>query len=308
MISKRPLAIFVVGPTASGKTKLSLEIAESCGAPIVNADSIQLYEGLKLGSSAPTEEEKARVPHELFQVIPKGDTWTVSQYESAAWKIVEGHLKKGPVVIVGGSGFYVRALEKGLSEAPPDDPEIRQLVVDRIQSEGDESVYADLVVVDPASAKKIHPNDHYRMVRALSYYLTFGRAFSEDQNLVKAREWPSPILKIGMTGTQNELRERIQQRTEKMLEDGFVAEVQGLLSEGLSEWWPMKSVGYDEVVRFLGGELSEENLRETIVQKTLALAKKQKTWFQRDKDIHWFGSKELNQALEFFRKQDRIQS
>lgn len=304
---KGPSLIFVVGPTASGKTDCALDIAESLNASIVNADSIQLYEGLVIGSSAPTIEQKRRAPHELFQVIPKGKTWTVGEYEEQAFKAVEKyHSQNKPVVVVGGSGFYIQALEKGVSVAPPDDPNIRESLYERLESEGEDILYRELQACDPETAKHVHPRDHYRVIRALSYFLSFKRPFSADKFNSAPRVWPGPVLKIGFRASQEELKERIQIRTRSMLEEGFIDEVSKLLGEGLGEWWPLKSVGYFEVTQFLAGAFDRKDLERQIVQKTLLLAKKQKTWFQRDKDIQWFSLGEKKAAHDLILDLSRV--
>ena len=292
--------IFVVGPTASGKTDLAVEIASKINAPIINADSIQLYQGLVIGSSAPSEAQKAKVPHELFQVIPKGKSWTVGEYEEAAWSVVESyHQKNKPVVIAGGSGFYIQALEKGLSPSSADLPEVREKITRRLEHEGEEALFLELKSVDPKSASAIHPRDHYRLVRALAYYHSFSRPFSEDKVNPAPRIWRGKVYKVGLTASQEELKKRIRQRTETMLKKGFIEEVSALLSEGLENWWPLKSVGYYEVSRHLAGDYSLEQLEDVIVQKTLLLAKKQKTWFQRDTEIQWFNMDQTKGALDW---------
>ncbi len=289
--------LFILGPTASGKSSLGFRLAKSLGACIVNADSIQLYEGLLIGSAAPSEKERREVDHFLFQVIPKGQNWTASDYEENAWKIINEQIPHRPVVIVGGSGFYLQALEKGMGPAPNEDESVKQELERELKSKGSAHLYKELSQVDPKSAQKIHPNDSYRILRALGYFRTFHRTFSEDQKQSKQRQWPGVVQKVGLTGSQAELEAVISKRVHLMLEAGFLKEVKGLLDEGLSDWWPMKSVGYKEVVEYLNGDFAESELVPRIVQKTLALAKRQKTWFKRDLSVKWYPFQESERAF-----------
>lgn len=290
-------AVFIVGPTATGKSRLAHELALKTGGCILNADSIQLYQGLSIGSAAPTDAEKGEVDHFLFQVVPKGKTWTASEYQEKAWEIVERELKSRLVVIVGGSGFYVQALERGMGESKSESEEVRLQLEAELIEKGAESLHEELRKVDPEAAERVHTNDHYRLLRALGYYRTYGTRFSEDQKLSSVRSWPGKVIKVGLSGTQEELRAVIEKRTQSMMERGFVEEVKHLLDEGLEDWWPLQSVGYKEVAQFLKGEIPERDLIPTIVQKTLYLAKRQKTWFKRDDQVQWYPFHKNDQAL-----------
>lgn len=295
--------IFILGPTASGKSQLALKLAQKISACVVNADSIQLYEGLEIGSAAPSHEEKKRVDHHLFQVIPKGQVWSASEYQEQAWRVISKELSSRPVIVVGGSGFYIQALEKGMGDSKSEAPEVRAQLEDELLEKGSEVLYLELQSVDRASAEKIHPNDHYRLLRALGYFRTYGSAFSEDQKVVKSRVWPQPILKVGLKGSQQELSTRISARAQEMVDKGLLQEVQALLHEGLSDWWPLQSVGYNEARQVLEGDLEKSQLVKEITQKTLNLAKRQKTWFQRNPDIQWFALDQQDQALEWILSQ-----
>lgn len=290
-------AVLIVGPTATGKSQLAHRLARETGGCIVNADSIQLYQGLKIGSAAPTDEEKSEVDHFLFQVVPKGEAWTASEYQEKAWKIVERELRSRVVFIVGGSGFYVQALERGMGGSKAESEEVRNQLESELREKGGEALFEELKRVDKVAAAKLHPNDHYRLLRALGYYRTFGTRFSEDQRLSSVRAWPGGLIKVGLTGTQEELRPVIEKRTQSMMERGFIDEVKSLLDEGLEDWWPLQSVGYKEVVQFLRAEISKEDLVPEIVKKTLYLAKRQKTWFKRDDQVQWHPFYENDEAL-----------
>lgn len=289
--------VFIVGPTATGKSNLALRLAKKIDGCIVNADSIQLYQGLTIGSAAPSEKEREEVDHFLFQVIPKGETWTASEYQERAWQIIEQELKSRPVIVVGGSGFYFQALERGMGPSRAESDEVRSRLESELSENGSTDLYKELKEVDPLSASRIHPNDHYRLLRALGYYKTYGTRFSEDQKLSSLRQWPGPLIKLGLDGSQEELKPVIASRVQSMMARGFIEEVQSLLEQGLEEWWPLRSVGYKEVARFLKSDAAAENLVSEITQKTLYLAKKQKTWFKRDGDVKWFPFYKNDQAL-----------
>lgn len=289
--------LFILGPTASGKSALGFRLAKKLGACIVNADSIQLYQGLVIGSAAPSEEERLEVDHYLFQVVPKGENWTAFDYEERAWKVINEQLQHRPVVIVGGSGFYLQALEKGMGPALNEDESIKKELERELEEKGAASLYEELRRVDPESARRIHFNDSYRVLRALGYFRTFQRPFSEDQKQTELRQWPGVLYKVGLTGSQTELVDVVEKRVNQMMKAGFLDEVKGLMEEGLSEWWPMKSVGYREVLEHLSGELAESELIPRIVQKTLSLAKRQKTWFKRDSSVKWYPFQDSDRAF-----------
>ena len=291
--------IFIQGPTATGKSQLAMDLASIMGASILNADSIQLYEGLQIGSAAPSKDEKEKVPHHLFQVIPKGETWTASQYEQTAWELLQKELVLRPVLVVGGSGFYFSALEKGMGDSKPEDPGVRAQLEEDLKTRGADQLHKELSECDPEAAAKIHPQDHYRLLRSLGYFRTYGRKMSEDQKLKSVREWPGPLIKVGFWATREQLEPVVRARVEKMNALGFEKEVESLFKEGLESWWPLQSVGYKEWVEVLQGDLSRDSVVDAIVKSTLYLAKRQKTWFQRDKDLKWFSMDQKDQAFNW---------
>lgn len=286
--------VFLVGATASGKSSLALDLAERFGGAILNSDSVQVYQDLLIGSAAPTVEEKRRVPHFLFQEVPPPNRITAGDYARMAMNHLENLKRKFPLVlIVGGTGFYLMALENGMLPVEKADPEIQSELEASLEEEGGaRKLHEELCAKDPIAGKRISVADHYRLVRALEVIRRTGRPLSEIEKEHRETRppFPYPLLKLGVRVAREKQRERIVLRTRKMLEEGLLEEVRGLMGRGLADWEPLQSVGYKEALRFLRGDSDIPDLKaleEKIVQSTLKLAKKQKTWFQRDAEIHW---------------------
>lgn len=282
-------AVFVVGTTASGKSDWALDLAEEAKGCIFNCDSIQLYQKLEIGSAQPTQEQKARVPHHLFAYVPPPEEMTAGKYRRDHMELLEK--TNQTVFVVGGTGFYFQALEKGMYSAPAAAPEVQREIEDTLAKEnGGEILWNELHAKDPESAKRIHKNDHYRLVRAIELIRREGKTLSEIRTHLQNQPvaYPRAYKKVGIKWEKDVLEKRIQQRTQKMIENGLIEETAKLLDEGLENWSPLHSVGYVETITFLTENKTKEWLFEEIVRSTLQLAKKQRTWFQRDQEIQWF--------------------
>jgi tRNA dimethylallyltransferase len=293
--------VFVVGPTASGKSELALRLAEKFQGAIINCDSIQLYKSVNIGSAKPSPEDFARAPHFLFDVVPEGQEITAGWYHREFFATIKSLEGKFPVVfVVGGTGFYFQAIEKGMYSIGAANPDIQRQVEAELEEEGGaECLYQELVRQDPATAEKISANDHYRLGRAIEMMRTHGRPVSEIKKefAEQAEPFPYPLLKLGLKADREALAPRVELRTQKMLSAGLLKEVRGLLQRGFAEWSPLRSVGYKECVDFLQGRIADEKqLFELIVQNTLRLAKRQRTWFRRDSDIVWVSPEEFSTA------------
>lgn len=293
-------AIFVVGPTASGKSQFALSLAQKFGGCIINCDSIQFYDRLKIGSAGPTEEELKLVPHYLYGYVNPPDEVTAGQYLRDFHRLIENNKDlKSPLIIVGGTGFYVQALQKGMYNVPQIQPELKQQIEDEIRDHGNEKAYKELTDFDPET--KIHINDAYRIGRALEVKRAFNLKMSElkmqallnDESDTKSKI-PFPFITIGVDVDREILVKNIEQRTEKMLQAGFIDEVKALIDEGYEEWAPMNSVGYAEIKQLLAGRIARSDLSELINQSTRQLTKKQKTWFKRDPEIKWVQPHDTN--------------
>lgn len=289
---------FVVGATCSGKSAWALKQAlNSASACLVNCDSIQVYEGLRIGSAAPSKDELKQIPHYLFSYVPCGGKMTAGQYARDFFKLMD-EIKSlyQYVFVVGGTGFYFQAIEKGLYPTLPSNSEIKMQLEEILKTnEGESILYKELLEKDPLVARKISSHDHYRLVRALEIIRSEGRSLSDIQNEfnLNQKKFPFPLTKVGIKISKEELLPRVQKRTQWMIENGLIEEVQNLIQQGFSDWEALQSVGYRETLMFLCQDPSiptKEDLFEKIVQNTMKLAKKQRTWFKRDLEIKWIES------------------
>lgn len=298
MSSKK--VVFILGPTATGKSKLALRSSLVDQIPIVNGDSIQIYRGLKIGSAVPSREDLKLTPHHLYSYVDKGKVYTAAHYVADVDALLKQQKNQSRFILCGGSGFYIQALEKGMFPVNSAPPEIKKEANEMVLEKGWEEVYKWLLTQDPDLQKKIHLNDHYRIQRALEIALMSKK--SQGQLSQELR--PSPfkdfeITKVGLFNGKELLRERVVKRVKEMLAEGFIEEVEGLLDEGLKDWPPLSSVGYFEVKEHLLGHLPYENLQDQIVQSHMQLIKKQMTWFKKDTGIKWFDPDDIASAHEY---------
>lgn len=282
-------SVFIVGATASGKSKFAVEAAQVFKAPVINCDSIQFYKNLIIGSAAPSLEEKSLCPHYLFQTMDYPQEMTAGEYTRQFHATLE-KLNPDIYFVVGGTGFYFQAIEFGMYEVNAADTSLREELENLVQSiEGHQLAYAEMLARDPELKDRIHFSDKYRIVRALEILKTSDKKPSQMAQQKRPKALQDKITKIGFAWEINTLRKQIQRRTKKMLKNGLIEEVQELLAKGVSrEWLPLHSVGYKETVQYLDGQLSYDELESLINIRTGQLAKKQMTWFKRDSEIQWF--------------------
>ena len=281
--------IFVVGPTASGKSQLALNLAKKFKGSIINIDSVQFYDGLIVGSAAPTEDEKKQAPHYLFSYVKAPEEMTAGQYIRDFYELIESGKVNSPLFVVGGTGFYIQALEKGMYDLPEVSEEIKKEVLADYETFGAEKMYAELKAFDADT--ELHLNDHYRVGRALEVKRAFNLKMSEFKNSGENKnKLPYPSMKIGLTfetEDKEKFMNRVHQRTLKMIDEGIIDETKGFLVQGFENWAPLASVGYLETKAYLQGQIALEELPAAITQATMKLVKKQKTWFKRDESILW---------------------
>lgn len=294
--SQHQKCIFVLGPTASGKSAWALEQAEKFQGSIINIDSIQLYKDLLVGAAAPTLEEKARVPHYLYSYVEAPQEMTAGDYLRDFYKLLETDLRF-PLFIVGGTGFYIQALEKGMFNLESVPLEYRKAIEDELSLKGPEGLYAELKAKDPAS--KIHINDHFRLVRAIEIIRYFDLVPSQLKEKAEDRKniFPFSYIKLGFDFEKTIYQERVKKRTQKMINAGIIEETKKFYDLQLMNWAPLRSVGYKETMEYLSFSRSLDWLTEAINQSTMQLIKKQKTWFKRDQTILWSNQE---QRLEQF--------
>ncbi len=277
----------VVGPTASGKTDLAIEVSEAVGGEIISADSVQIYRGFDIGSGKPTPDERARAPHHLIDTHDPLDPIDAAGWAKLAEAAIEDIRSRGKIPIVcGGTFFWVRALVLGLVEAPAADAAIRARHRVLVDEKGRSALHDELAKVDPDSAKRLHPNDVVRVSRALEVFELSGKPMSEWQadHGFKARKFDAAM--IGLRHDPAVLTDRIAARVDRWLAGGWLDEVRALVAAGYGEARAMGSVGYAEVRAHLEGKLPREELKDTIVRSTRVFARRQRTWLNHA-DVEW---------------------
>ncbi len=285
-------AIALIGPTGVGKTALSLGIAERFGAEIVSVDSMQVYRYMDIGTAKASEEERARVPHHLLDVVTPDEEYSVARYIADATRAMAAVRARGRLpLLVGGTGLYLRGLEEGLfalSEEEGAVAAVRSRLLARLTREGAAPLHEELCRCDPDSAARIHPNDRHRLLRALEIFAVTGRPWSE--HLAKARQEAvlRNVLKLGLGRAREELYQRINLRVGQMVAQGLLDEVRGLLAMGYGpDLKPMQAIGYRHMVEFLAGNRDWQGSIDLLARDTRRYAKRQFTWFRRDPAIHW---------------------
>jgi len=293
-------SIFILGPTASGKSRLALELAVATGTAIVNVDSVQMYKGLKIGSALPSNQDMKLASHFLYAFVEKGQQVTAADYVESVKKLLSSKdFKSSSLIFCGGSGFYLQALTRGMYPVAKANQNLKAEIEKRIAAEGWEAVHQWVLNQDPSLARTIHQNDHYRIRRALELMMLSAMT----PTVLEKKLTQSPIedykkVKIGLFAEKEVLRKRVLRRAEQMLQDGFVDEVSDLLAKGYENWAPLQSVGYKEVVLFLKNQISKEDLLPAIVLANMKLIKKQLTWFKKDSEIKWFSLDKMAQAKD----------
>lgn len=285
----KPRIVVIAGPTASGKSDLALELAEQLDGEIVCADSLTIYRGLDIGSAKPTPEQRRRVPHHLLDIREPTQPFTAADFRTEASQAIDDILTRGKLpLVVGGTGLYLRVLLRGLTDAPGEDPALRQQLKMRADLQGAATLLEELRQVDPETAARCHPNNLVRILRALEVWHTTGRPLSSFHEQHGFSDQPYDALLLCLDLVREELYRRIDRRVELMLNAGLVDEVRGLLQAGVpADAKPLQAIGYREVLAHLHGELPLEAMLELIKRNTRHLAKRQLTWFRREPDLQW---------------------
>ena len=282
--------ICIAGPTASGKTALSIALAKELDGEIVSCDSMQVYKGMDIGTAKPTWDEMEGIPHHMLSVAEPWEDFSVGKYCAMATPIVDDILDRGKTaIVVGGTGLYMDALIKGNDFAPTPSTGCREQLEQLAASEGIEAVIEKLRAVDPESAERLHPSDQKRIIRAMEVYLETGETITEHNRktqLIPPRY--DPIWFALEDADRATLYERIDRRVDTMLEMGLIAEIQGLLDKGIPEkCTAMQAIGYKEFVDAIQGRSSMQTAIALVQQSSRKYAKRQLTWFRRNPAIHW---------------------
>ena len=301
--------LIILGPTATGKTDLAVRLAELLDGEIVNADSMQVYRGMDIGTAKPSLELRRRIPHHLIDIADPDRNFSASDFRREAADAIDDITGRGKrVFIVGGTGLYIRALLQGLADSPSGAGELRLELEEEARRHGNEALLGELASVDPVTAERLHPNDLVRIIRALEVYRLTGKPISQQRSTHGFRGDYYCALKLGLTVERRELYERIDRRVERMMGDGLVEEVQTLLDRGFSpQLKAMRSIGYRQICAHLSGEYPVEEAVRLIKRDTRRYAKRQMTWFNGDKEIYWVEYSDnfasiYNNVIEFFAK------
>ena len=290
-LMKASLSKIVVfcGPTGVGKTAISLKAAGMFDGEIVNADSMQVYKELDIGTAKPTPKEQAAARHHLIDVLEPTEDFDAARFEILAKKVIAEISALGKIpLVVGGTGFYINALICGLPETAATDPAIRRRLKRKLKQSGSEALYRRLQQVDPITADRLHPNDTFRVIRALEVFETTGEPLSEIHTRRPFETKRYDALKIGLNRPRQALYSQIDQRVEKMMAAGFLQEVETLLKKGYgAELKSMQALGYRHMTAFIRGEVTWEEAVATMQRDTRHYAKRQLTWFRKDTEIQW---------------------
>lgn len=296
--------VVITGPTASGKTALGVALCQKLNGEVVSADSMQIYRRMTIGTAKPAPEEMQGIPHHMIDVAEPEENWSVARYVEAAGACVEDILARGKLpVIVGGTGLYIDSLLSGRTFAGGEvNDALRQELSERYDEIGAKGLLGELRKVDPERAEKLHPGDKKRIVRALEVFILTGKTITEHDRETKAipPRWEAAKLALDFENRQD-LYDRIDRRVDDMFARGLMDEVRALLESGVpDDCTAMQAIGYKEAVAALRGAYSEAEARARIQQESRRYAKRQLTWFRRDREIEWhrFGSApDLDEAL-----------
>jgi tRNA dimethylallyltransferase len=283
----------IVGPTASGKTALSILLAKKMRGEIISADSRQIYRDLDIGTAKPTREELTQAVHHFIDVFNPDQEYNAGEYGPQARATIQNLLKEGKQpILVGGSGLYVRAVIDGFFDGPGKNSEVREQLEREAKTLGPENLYMRLSKIDPVSAARMDATKVRRVIRALEVYLLTGRPMS-DLHSTQEKRIPFKTVQFGLAWDRKDLYRRIERRVDEMMENGLLDEVQRLIKKGYSrEVNALNTVGYKEAFDFLEGKSSKEEMVRLIKQNTRHFAKRQLTWFRADKRITWMEVRE----------------
>jgi len=302
---KKPRVAVLVGPTAAGKTAVALTLAAGLGAEIVNADSLQVYRELNIGTAKPTAAEMARVPHHLIDVADPPEPYDAARYADEGRQVLADLQHRGaPPLVVGGTGLYLKALLSGLFAEGAPAPGVRDRLRRELGAVGLPALYQRLLHLDPASAARLHPHDTYRIIRALEVMEATGKPLSGFIQAHRFQDAPYEVLKLGLALPREELYRRIELRVEVMLAAGWLEEVKGLLSRYPPDLKPLQALGYRHLINHLTGRWSLEEALTLLTRDTRRYAKRQLTWFGSDPEIRWFHPDQMDDMAaalaEFF--------
>ena len=296
-IRHKPVVV-IMGPTAVGKSRVAVEVAKEFETEVLTADSRQVYRGMDVGTDKPSREERQAVPHRLIDLVDPDKSYNVGLYRRQAIDEIERLYRDSRLpLVVGGTGFYVRTLLKGLCDAPPADPDVREALWREAKDQGYDRLYARLVEVDPAAAARLHPRDESKVIRALEVFQLSGRRMSEFQREHGFAERPFSALVIGLNRDRAALYRRIEERIDWQLAHGLIEETRQLLAQGCPRMSAaMKGLGYRQVAEHLVGEYDAAEMVRRFKRDTRHFSKRQMTWFRKEPGIQWLVVEESESA------------
>lgn len=290
--------IVICGATATGKSDLAVALAEELHGHVVNADSMQLYKGMDIGTAKLTMQERRGIPHHLIDVLPVNQEASVAQYQIDARSIIDQLLEENiPAIVVGGTGLYIKAILDDLN-FPDTDAEVREKIARQAEELGIDVMHERLAKLDPAAAAAIPKENVRRVVRALEVIELTGRPYTANLPRVGSTKYPQ-AQQFGLVMERETLHERIDLRVERMWERGLVREVRDLMGEGLLEARTAQAaLGYAQIIKFAQGELTEDEAKEETKRATRQYARRQETWFSRDERITWVKKAPISELVE----------
>lgn len=303
MIQKKEKVVVLIGPTAVGKTRTSIELAKRLNGEIISGDSMQIYKEMDIGTAKIQQEEMEGITHHLIDIKNPDETFSVAEFqELVRMKITEITNRGKLPMIVGGTGLYIQSAiyDYQFSDAPNND-DLRQQLEDRVKTDGVEVLHKELSQVDPISADRIHPNNVRRVIRALEVYLTTGQTLTE----IQSEQVIEPLYEvsiIGLTMERDRLYERINARVEEMITEGLEKEVKKLYDRGLMHTQALQAIGYKEWFRYFSKEQSLETTIEQLKQNSRRYAKRQLTWFRNKMDVTWFDMTDVTNEEQIQKK------
>ena len=295
----KPQIIVICGPTGIGKTTVAIDLAQHCGGQIIGADSMQIYKHMDIGTAKPTAEERARVVHHMVDIVAPDEHFDAARYAGHARKIVAELCRRHILpFVVGGTGLYIKALLYGLFNDDASDPQIRARLKTEAKTRGIDTLYRRLKRLDPETAERLHPNDTYRILRALEVVEASGKPLSRHHRKHGFAEQPFYALKIGLEMDRERLYERINQRVDAMLAAGFLDEVKNLLARGYAaDLKAMQSIGYRHLVDAIQGRITLGECLRTLKRDHRRYAKRQLTWFNADPEIVWKKPEQIEEMI-----------
>ena len=299
--NKKPTVIVIGGPTASGKSALGVELAKKINGEIISADSMQIYRDMNIGTAKVTKEEMQEIKHYMIDIISPEKRYSVSEYKKTAEEKIEEILSKGKVpIIVGGTGLYIDSLIYGIEyQNEKIDEEYRNYLNELAEKEGLDALYKKAIEIDEEAMQKISPNDKKRIIRVLEIYHKTGKTKTEQEIESRKKEIKYNYIVYAINMDRSILYERINKRVDIMLEQGLIEEVKSILKKYKKFPTAMQGLGYKEVVEYLNGIITKEEMIEKIKQETRRYAKRQLTWFRKNKETIWLnGEKTLNDNIE----------